>query len=165
MEPDETLCYCFHIPKRKIVNYVRRERPRRASQISECFGAGTGCGWCIPYLTQIHRDVVEGREPGVDDLSAEEYEALRRAYLDEVREGIRDANALRPSENRAPGGDERASSIDSEGTGAEVEPSRGETPPDEADGSATAASDDDWDVSHYFSRSRPAEPEPDLLEE
>ncbi len=38
---------------RKLIQYVRIHRPAVASQLSECFGAGTGCGWCRPYLQQI----------------------------------------------------------------------------------------------------------------
>ena len=41
---------CFHVTKRKVANHIRIAKPRRASQLSECFGAGTGCGWCRPYL-------------------------------------------------------------------------------------------------------------------
>ena len=36
---DDTICYCFHISKRKIVNYLRIHKPRRASQLSNC-GSG-----------------------------------------------------------------------------------------------------------------------------
>ena len=41
MDLDDTICYCFHVPKRKIVNFIGITRPRRASQVSECGGAGT----------------------------------------------------------------------------------------------------------------------------
>ncbi len=80
MQLDDKLCYCFHISKRKIVNYVKRERPRRASQISECFGAGTGCGWCIPFLRKIHQEIVAGDIVEADDVTASEYEAMRAGY-------------------------------------------------------------------------------------
>jgi bacterioferritin-associated ferredoxin len=53
MLPDEELCLCFHVTKRKVVNFLRVENPRVASQISECFGAGTGCGWCRPFLLKL----------------------------------------------------------------------------------------------------------------
>ena len=39
------------------VDLVRRTKPKVASQLSECGGAGTGCGWCIPFLKQIHQQV------------------------------------------------------------------------------------------------------------
>jgi NAD(P)H-nitrite reductase large subunit len=53
MQPDDDLCLCFHVTKRKVVNYLRIERPQTASQLSECGGAGTGCGWCRPILEKL----------------------------------------------------------------------------------------------------------------
>jgi NAD(P)H-nitrite reductase large subunit len=80
MSPDDEVCYCFHVTRRKLVNFTRRARPQVPSQLSECGGAGTGCGWCIPFLRLIFR-----QESGeLDGLSAEDY-ARRRA--DYVREG------------------------------------------------------------------------------
>ena len=35
------------------MNFIRVEKPRRPSQLSQCFGAGTGCGWCRPYLERL----------------------------------------------------------------------------------------------------------------
>ena len=53
MQPDDDVCLCFHVSRRKLEKFVRIERPRRASQMSECGGAGTGCGWCRPILAKI----------------------------------------------------------------------------------------------------------------
>jgi bacterioferritin-associated ferredoxin len=94
MDLDSKLCYCFHISKRKIVNYVKRTRPQRASQVSECFGAGTGCGWCIPFLIKIHQEIVGDDIVEGDDITDAEYEALRARYREEVSEGSRARNAL-----------------------------------------------------------------------
>jgi NAD(P)H-nitrite reductase large subunit len=94
MELDNTLCFCFHIRKRKIVNFVKRTRPKRASQISECFGAGTGCGWCIPFLKRLHRQIVAGDIVEAEDIGAAEYEAMRRRYLAGIEEGTRERNTL-----------------------------------------------------------------------
>src|SRR5258705_2479176 len=41
MELDDELCLCFHVSKRKVINFLRVERPQRESQLSECHGAGT----------------------------------------------------------------------------------------------------------------------------
>ncbi|MEE8142848.1 MAG: (2Fe-2S)-binding protein [Planctomycetota bacterium] len=92
MDLDDTLCYCFHISQRKIVNYIRRTRPARVSQISECFGAGSGCGWCIPYLTQLHQEIMGDAIVEAGDVTPEEYESLRKAYLEEVHQGRREPN-------------------------------------------------------------------------
>ena len=84
MELDDLVCYCFHISKRKILNHIRIHQPKRASQVSECGGAGTGCGWCIPYLKRYFEEARAGRPLDTDDLTAEEYARRRGEY---IREG------------------------------------------------------------------------------
>ena len=81
MDFEDELCYCFHVSKRKILNYIRVNRLRRASQVSECGGAGTGCGWCIPYLKRCFEEVQAGGIPVADRLTPEEYARLRARYI------------------------------------------------------------------------------------
>jgi NAD(P)H-nitrite reductase large subunit len=81
MDLDGQVCYCFHVSRRKLLNFVRRERPRVASMLSQCGGAGTGCGWCIPFLKQIHQQAVAGGVTELETLSAAEYERRRAAYV------------------------------------------------------------------------------------
>ena len=86
MSPDDEICLCFHVSKRKIVNWIRVNQPLRAAQLSECFGAGTGCGWCRPFLKklfeldQTRRESSENAAPD-DDLNAEQYRNRRAQYL------------------------------------------------------------------------------------
>lgn len=83
MELDEELCLCFHVTKRKVINFLRVEKPRRAGQLSECFGAGTGCGWCRPFLRRLFDEAQQGS--AFDTLpNRNEYALQRAAY---VREG------------------------------------------------------------------------------
>ena len=45
--------------------------------MSECLGAGTGCGWCIPFLLKIWKD-----PDGVRiDETADDYAARRGSYI------------------------------------------------------------------------------------
>jgi len=81
MNLDDKICYCFHVTRRKLVNFVRRARPKVASQLSECGGAGTGCGWCIPFLKQIHRLGTTGGATDLETLTPAEYERRRAAYV------------------------------------------------------------------------------------
>ncbi len=81
MELDDKVCLCFHVSKRKILNYIRIYRPRRASQISECAGAGTGCGWCIPFLKKYWEQSQAGAAETQDGMSAAEYAQLRGRYI------------------------------------------------------------------------------------
>ena len=100
MELDDTICYCFHVTKRKIMNFIRIHQPRRASQVSECGGAGSGCGWCVSYLKKYFEETQAARKPGeanvssgssraapadpmksVDTITPEEYAQHRAAYI------------------------------------------------------------------------------------
>lgn len=81
MNLDDKICYCFHISKRKVLNYIRLYRPRRASQISECGGAGTGCGWCIPFLKRYFEESQQGQSAEADDVTPEQYAEGRTAHI------------------------------------------------------------------------------------
>ncbi len=87
MKPDDEICYCYHVTLRKLVNFARRTQPQRASQLSQCLDAGTGCGWCIPVLQRIHAQTL-ANEPADDNAtpsdlpkSAAEYADARRQYI------------------------------------------------------------------------------------
>lgn len=80
MELDDTICYCFHISKRKILNFIRVHKPRVASQLSECGGAGTGCGWCVAYLKKYFAEAQAGG-PSAEGLTPAEYAKQRAAYI------------------------------------------------------------------------------------
>ena len=72
MDHDAKICYCFHVTRRKLLNFIRLEKPRVASQLSMCGGAGTGCGWCIPFLKQLHEQAVAGGVTELETLTAED---------------------------------------------------------------------------------------------
>ena len=83
MELDDELCLCFHVTKRKVINYIRVEKPSRPGQLSDCFGAGTGCGWCRAYLKRLFE---QQRGPAAadklaDEPSSREYAQARARYV------------------------------------------------------------------------------------
>ena len=80
MDLDDELCLCFHVTKRKVVNFIRIEKPRRAAQLSNCFGAGTGCGWCRSFLQKLF-DQSQSDNLSVDLPTLEEYAAQRSQYV------------------------------------------------------------------------------------
>lgn len=82
MNLDDNVCLCFRVSRRKLVNWTRQNRPKVASQLSMCGGAGTGCGWCVPFLKQIFRQE-SGDAAGVelDVLTAEEYARGRAGHV------------------------------------------------------------------------------------
>ena len=82
MLDDDHVCLCFHVSKRKVVNYCKRERPAVASLISECLAAGTGCGWCVPFLKKLHEESLRGDEQPDLPFSPAEYAKRRMTFRD-----------------------------------------------------------------------------------
>ncbi len=81
MQPDDELCLCFHITHRKVANYIRIEKPRRPAQLSECYGAGTGCGWCRPFLKKLWEEWSANERSTSGMPSADEYARDRSTYV------------------------------------------------------------------------------------
>jgi bacterioferritin-associated ferredoxin len=92
MKPDDELCLCFHITWRKVVNYIRVHNVTRPSQLHECGGAGTGCGWCRKQLTKLTAEIQQYPptsdtiEEWLDDRSPnkELYAEGRQKYRDSL---------------------------------------------------------------------------------
>lgn len=101
MDLDENICLCFHVSLRKVKKFIRLEKPIRASQISQCYGAGTGCGWCRPFLKKLLAEAqaaedtldakvtLEEKPPADQDnatdletLSPGAYADLRKTYIE-----------------------------------------------------------------------------------
>ncbi len=81
MELDDELCLCFHVTKGKVINYLRIERPQRIGQLADCQGAGTGCGWCRPFLQALF-DATQKPDQSAPRLpTLEEYARERSDYV------------------------------------------------------------------------------------
>jgi len=78
MSPDDCICLCFRVTRRKLTTYARVNGLKVASQLSECGGAGTGCGWCVPFLRKLF-DEVAGRIE-LEQIDPAEYRRLREEY-------------------------------------------------------------------------------------
>ena len=81
MQLDDELCLCFHVTRRKVENFLRIERPRAVSQLAECGGAGTGCGWCRPYLQKLFEAAQCAAAHDSEIPTPQEYAEQRRAYI------------------------------------------------------------------------------------
>jgi bacterioferritin-associated ferredoxin len=79
MHEDDEVCLCFHVSLRKIRSYLQRENPKVASLISECLSAGTGCGWCVPFLKHLHAQHQAGNAIDLR-ISPEQYMKDRSTY-------------------------------------------------------------------------------------
>lgn len=81
MQLDDELCLCFHVTKRKVVNYLRVERPKSAAQLADCYGAGTGCGWCRATLRKLFEAAQQGEAASAELPTAEDYARQRSDYV------------------------------------------------------------------------------------
>ena len=89
LKPDDTVCFCFHVTLRKVETFCNVEKPQVPSQISECLSAGTGCGWCVPMLKKIHKDLCGEHRPWwrevetdpLGDVDPEKWSAGRQQYI------------------------------------------------------------------------------------
>ena len=76
---DREICLCYHVNFGKIIKHIKFNNIRHASQLSECYGAGTGCGWCVPFLEKIFEQYQAGEDP-TPTISTEEYRKRRADY-------------------------------------------------------------------------------------
>jgi len=60
---------------------LRIEKPRRVAQLSECYGAGTGCGWCRPFLERMFHAAQAGNASDASLPAAEDYAHQRSDYV------------------------------------------------------------------------------------
>lgn len=82
MDDDQPVCLCFRVSKRKVIQFIKQTQPQAVSQLAECFGAGTGCGWCRPYLQRLY----EANQPESVELPEfEQYSAQRAVYREKRR--------------------------------------------------------------------------------
>ena len=79
MKPEDNICVCNRVPLCKLQKFIKRENPAVASQLSDCLGAGTSCGWCIPFLEKIHRQYKAG-QPLELKVGFDTYTQRRAAY-------------------------------------------------------------------------------------
>jgi len=79
MDPDDQVCLCYRVSLRKVRAFLERENPPVASLISECLDAGTGCGWCVPFLTHLHEQHTKGKPVDLR-ISPQAYAKSRLGY-------------------------------------------------------------------------------------
>lgn len=84
MELDDNVCLCMRVSLRKVASHLEVQRPVVASQLSECFGAGTGCGWCVPTLEALHRRFANG-ETIACHLDSAAYAEARAQYKEQKK--------------------------------------------------------------------------------
>jgi bacterioferritin-associated ferredoxin len=85
MDPDDHVCLCYKVSLRKLTTFMNVKQPTVASQLNECFGAGTGCQWCVPFLEKLYEQWKAGEVPDLK-MPPAEYAQRREAYRDSGRQ-------------------------------------------------------------------------------
>lgn len=78
-DDDREICLCFHVGVGKLAKFHRLHGARHASDFARCHGAGTGCGWCVPYLERLFEQMQAGQGAALE-MGAEEYRRRRIEY-------------------------------------------------------------------------------------
>jgi bacterioferritin-associated ferredoxin len=50
---DSDVCFCNHVTKRKLLNFIRQRKVKRVEDLANCLGAGTTCGLCKSRMREI----------------------------------------------------------------------------------------------------------------
>jgi bacterioferritin-associated ferredoxin len=53
---DSDVCFCNHVTKRKLLNFIRQRKPTQVEDLAGCLGAGTTCGLCKTRLREIFQE-------------------------------------------------------------------------------------------------------------
>ncbi len=80
MLTDDHVCLCFHVTKRKLLNFIRIEKPKWVSQLSECL-CGESVRLCRPFLKRLLDDCADNLQNDDDELTSEDYARLRSDYV------------------------------------------------------------------------------------
>lgn len=98
MLPDDELCLCFHVTWRKVIRFIRLHRVQVASQVSECQGAGTGCGWCRKAIAKLVAEKRDGtlNSEHLEQWLSEEF-PTSNSYRDGRSQHIKDGHGTPPS--------------------------------------------------------------------
>ena len=84
MDPDDHVCLCYKVSLRKLTTFLNVNQPSVPSQLNECFGAGTGCQWCVPFLEKLYEQWKAGEVPDLK-MAPGEYAQRRESYRDSGR--------------------------------------------------------------------------------
>ncbi len=97
MREENELCVCFHVSQKKLKKFIRLKDPQVVSQCSECYGAGTGCGWCIPFIEKLFEEIKSGTQSPDLSLDPAEYRARRLEYIQRTKN-----DKMKPAEPTGP---------------------------------------------------------------
>ncbi|MEW6153443.1 MAG: nitrite reductase large subunit NirB [Actinomycetota bacterium] len=84
LSPEATVCSCNNVTKAQVCAAVA-SGSTDATAVKACTGAGTGCGGCLPLVTEILRDELRRAGVEVGNALCEHFDHSRQELFDLVR--------------------------------------------------------------------------------
>ena len=101
---DAQVCSCNNVSEGAIRQAIRDGSLTTVAQIKECTRAGTGCGGCLPRVTDLLKAELQAAGARVDNRLCEHFPYSRQELYEIVRvKGIRTFDALIASHGRGQG--------------------------------------------------------------
>lgn len=94
--PDEAqVCSCENVTKGAICNLIENDGVTKVDEIKSCTKAGTGCGGCIPMVTDLLKHQLKAMGKAVKNVICEHFDYSRQELLDLVKiKGIKTYDEL-----------------------------------------------------------------------
>ena len=72
-EADALVCSCNNVSERQIHEAVRDRKLTTVAQVKTCTLAGTGCGGCLPRVTELLKSELEAAGARIDNRLCEHF--------------------------------------------------------------------------------------------
>ncbi len=101
---DAQVCSCNNVGERQLCETIRDKKLTTLPQVKECTKAGTGCGGCLPRVTDLLKVELQAAGARVDNRLCEHFAYSRQElYQIAMIKGIRTFDALIASHGRGQG--------------------------------------------------------------
>lgn len=92
---DTQICSCNNVSKGQICDAVRDKNLTSVEEIKLCTKAGTGCGGCLPLVTDLFKATIQASGKKVSNALCEHFSCSRQELFEIVKiKGIRSFDAL-----------------------------------------------------------------------
>jgi nitrite reductase (NADH) large subunit len=101
---DAQVCSCNNVSKGAICSAIREKKPSSVDEIKRCTKAGTGCGGCLPLVTDLFKSELQKSGQKMSNVLCEHFAYTRQELFQVVKiKGIKTFNELIASHGRGHG--------------------------------------------------------------
>jgi nitrite reductase (NADH) large subunit len=104
MDDDAQVCSCNNVSKAKICDSIREKNLCTVDEVKKCTKAGTGCGGCVPLVTDIFKAEMKKLGQKVNNSLCEHFAFTRQELFEIVKiKGIKSFNELIATQGKGNG--------------------------------------------------------------